>query len=117
VALGERGGYISTSSNPKPLLGQIQIAPGFISRDTSIRLSSTSPGSSHTRSCHGLAQRITSSSDVNVSIIQCGRFAAIEVKKKGNEPTPEQLEFLDAVHRANGIGTVAYSTDDVMTLL
>jgi hypothetical protein len=38
-------------------------------------------------------------------IIGCsptGRFIAIEVKVKGNEPTPEQLEFLDAVHRNYG---------------
>jgi VRR-NUC domain-containing protein len=46
-----------------------------------------------------------------------GRFAAIEVKKKGNKPTQEQLQFLEAVHRANGIGIVAYSLDDVMKLL
>src|SRR6266481_1467647 len=43
-----------------------------------------------------------------------GRFAAIEVKKKGNKPSPEQVEFLDAVRRANGIGILAYSIDDVM---
>jgi hypothetical protein len=45
-----------------------------------------------------------------------GRFFCIEVKKKGNKPTPEQLEFLDRVHRANGIGIVAYSIDDVMRM-
>ena len=33
-----------------------------------------------------------------------GRFFAIEVKKRGNKPTPEQLEFLDRVRQANGIG-------------
>jgi len=29
-----------------------------------------------------------------------GNFFAIEVKKHGNKPTPEQIEFLDAVRRA-----------------
>ena len=53
-------------------------------------------------------------------IIACspaGRFCAIEVKKKGNKPSTEQLEFLDRVHQANGIGIVAYSLDDIMRLL
>jgi hypothetical protein len=46
-----------------------------------------------------------------------GKFAAIEVKKKGNKPTPEQLDFLEAMRRNNGIGIVAYSIDDVMTVI
>jgi hypothetical protein len=53
-------------------------------------------------------------------IIGClpnGRFQSIEVKKKGNKPSSEQLEFLDQVHRANGIGIVAYSLDEMMKLL
>lgn len=37
-----------------------------------------------------------------------GRFAAIEVKKKGNKPTPEQLDFLDAVRGNKAIGILAY---------
>jgi hypothetical protein len=53
-------------------------------------------------------------------IIACspnGRFIAIECKKKGNKPSPDQLEFLDRVHRNNGIGIIAYSLDEVMRLL
>jgi hypothetical protein len=71
-------------SSPVPLLtgsGQIQSTPGFTLRDTSIRLSSASPGSSHTRSRQGSTQRITSSSDANVSIIQCGRIPGSRVEK------------------------------------
>jgi hypothetical protein len=52
-------------------------------------------------------------------IIACspaGRFIAIEVKKKGNKPTAEQLEFLDSVHRKLGLGLVVYSIDEVMKL-
>ena len=49
--------------------------------DSSIRLSSASPSSSHTRSRQGSTQRITSSSDVNVSIIQRGRIPGRRVEK------------------------------------
>jgi len=38
-------------------------------------------------------------------------------KRPGNQPTPEQLEFLDAVRRANGVAIIAYSIDDVMKVL
>ena len=50
-------------------------------------------------------------------IIGCspeGRFGAIEVKKKGGKPSPEQLEFLERVRQKGGIGILAYSLDDVM---
>lgn len=33
-----------------------------------------------------------------------GRFVAIEVKLPGNKPRPDQLEFLDNVKRAGGVG-------------
>jgi hypothetical protein len=52
-----------------------------------------------------------------IGCIPTGRFIAIESKVKGNKLTPEQLGFLDRVHRANGIGIVATSIDDVMRLL
>jgi hypothetical protein len=43
-----------------------------------------------------------------------GKFVAIEVKKPGGKPTPEQWDFIDAVKRNQGIAFVAYSLDDVM---
>ena len=46
-----------------------------------------------------------------------GRFAAIEVKKRGNKPSPGQLQFLESVTRNNGIAILAYSIDDVMKVL
>jgi hypothetical protein len=50
-------------------------------------------------------------------IIACsktGRFIAIEVKKPGGKPSPEQLEFLERVNSNGGIGILAYSIDDVI---
>lgn len=43
-----------------------------------------------------------------------GMFFAIEVKKKGKHPTPEQTTFLEEVRRRGGIGFVAYGVDDVI---
>jgi len=51
-------------------------------------------------------------------IIACsprGTFVAIEVKKPGGKPTPEQLEFLERIKQTEmGIGILAYSLDDVI---
>lgn len=49
-------------------------------------------------------------------IIGChqGRMVAIEIKKPGGKPTPEQVAFLEAVRSAGGIGFVASSTEDVI---
>lgn len=41
------------------------------------------------------------------------RFLAIEVKKPGRYPTPEQQAFLDSVRDAGGISICARSVDDV----
>ena len=46
-----------------------------------------------------------------------GRFGAIEVKRKGNKPTPEQEEFLERVRRNGGIAVIAYSIDEVMGMI
>lgn len=53
-------------------------------------------------------------------IIGCsteGTFVAVEVKKRGGKPTPEQLDFLERVRANGGIGILAYSLDDVMAVL
>ena len=53
-------------------------------------------------------------------IIGCspqGTFVAIEVKKRGGKPTPEQLEFIARVSANGGIAFVAYSLDDVIVAL
>lgn len=43
-----------------------------------------------------------------------GRMLAIEVKNKGNKPSPAQKEFLDNVNHHGGIGFVAYNLEDVI---
>jgi len=50
-------------------------------------------------------------------IIACsprGGFVAIEVKKPGGKPTPEQIDFLERVSKNMGIGILAHSIDDVI---
>lgn len=42
-----------------------------------------------------------------------GRFLAIECKRPGKNATPDQWQFLCEVNRANGIGIVATSIEDV----
>jgi hypothetical protein len=42
-----------------------------------------------------------------------GRFLAIEVKRLGEHPTPDQQAFLDGVNAAGGLGFVARSIEDV----
>lgn len=46
-----------------------------------------------------------------------GQFFAIEVKKKGGKPSPEQVQFLKEVEARGGIALVAYSLDEVTNLL
>lgn len=44
-----------------------------------------------------------------------GTFIAVEVKKPGGKPSPEQVEFLERVQQTKmGIGILAYSLEDVM---
>jgi hypothetical protein len=49
-------------------------------------------------------------------ILACirGQFIAIECKDGRGKPTPEQVEFLERVRSAGGIGLVAWSLDDVI---
>jgi len=43
----------------------------------------------------------------------CGRFIGIELKAKGNEPTPRQALALRLIHQAGGVAIVAYDLDTV----
>lgn len=45
-----------------------------------------------------------------------GRFVAIEVKVKGNKPSPDQVSFIEAVRAAGGIAGVVYGPEDVKKL-
>lgn len=45
-----------------------------------------------------------------------GVFLAVEVKRPGKEPTPDQLLFIEHVKRMGGFGGVAYNVLDAMAL-
>lgn len=50
-------------------------------------------------------------------IIGClpdGRFLAIEVKKPGGKPSPEQVAFLERVNVNGGLGILAYGLEEVI---
>jgi hypothetical protein len=55
-------------------------------------------------------------SDV-IGCLPDGRFLAIEVKKPGGRPKPEQKEFIASVNRNNGVGIIAYSLDEGMAVI
>lgn len=46
-----------------------------------------------------------------------GVFTAIEVKTKTGRASPEQLRFIDAVHRAGGIAGICRSAEDAIALI
>src|SRR5690348_9795815 len=53
-------------------------------------------------------------------IIGClpdGRFLAIEVKRPGGKPTPEQQQFIDTINQAGGLAFVAHSVEEVQEQL
>ena len=58
----------------------------------------------------------TGSGDI-LGLTKEGKFFSIEVKAKGNKPTPAQVEFIQNVTKNKGIAFVAYSVDDVQTFL
>ena len=50
-------------------------------------------------------------------IIGCsptGQFIAIEVKRKGGKPSPDQLEFIRRINESGGKAIVAFSIDEVI---
>ena len=49
-----------------------------------------------------------------LGILRDGRFLAIEVKREGKKPSPEQQEFIDDINKNNGMAFVATSLEDVM---
>ena len=47
-----------------------------------------------------------------IGITPQGRLIAVEVKRKGKSPTPEQKLFLEQIIAKKGIGFVAYGIED-----
>lgn len=54
------------------------------------------------------------SSDIVGAQRGTGRFVAVEVKRHGNKPTPDQVWFIESVKAIGGIAVVAFSVDDVI---
>ena len=52
-------------------------------------------------------------SDV-IGMLKGGRFFAVEVKKPGEEPTPEQQQFIDMTNEGGGLAFWADSLDQVI---
>tara|TARA_Y100000401_G_scaffold67416_1_gene53959 strand:+ start:2207 stop:2584 length:378 start_codon:yes stop_codon:yes gene_type:complete len=52
-----------------------------------------------------------------IGILNDGKFLAIEVKRPGNKPTPDQITFIENINKNNGLAFVAYSVDDVQNIL
>lgn len=48
-----------------------------------------------------------------IGVLPDGRFLAIECKRPGQRPTPDQLAFLEAVNRAGGLGIVVYDVAEL----
>lgn len=46
-----------------------------------------------------------------------GRFLAMEVKLPGQKPRPDQVNFINAVRLAGGVGGIVFSSGDVEKLL
>ncbi len=69
-----------------------------------------------TRKCFRKFTGMKGVSDI-LGVLPGGRLLAIEAKKKGGYPTPEQRAFIEAVNDAGGLAFVARSVDDVETRL
>ena len=56
-------------------------------------------------------------SDIIGCIPKTGRFLALEVKRPGGKPTPEQQQFIDTINQAGGLAFVAHNIEDVQSQL
>lgn len=55
---------------------------------------------------------VKGSSDI-LGIAKNGRFIAVECKRMGNKPTPQQAMFLDEIKQRGGYAVLAYGIDDL----
>lgn len=56
-------------------------------------------------------------SDVLGCLRTTGQLLALEVKRPGAKPTPDQRAFLDAVERAGGVSAVVHSAGEALAVL
>jgi hypothetical protein len=52
-----------------------------------------------------------------IGCLKDGRFLAIEVKRPGGRPTPEQTQFIDMINQNGGLAFVAHSVEEVQEQL
>lgn len=52
-----------------------------------------------------------------LGVLPDGRFLGIEVKRKENKPSPEQLDFIAKANQSGAFCFVAYSVEDVSNRL
>jgi hypothetical protein len=64
----------------------------------------------------GGAQSSKGKADIE-GMLSEGRYFALEVKRPGEQPTDEQVKFLDAVKAGGGIAAVVHGFDDVKKVL
>lgn len=58
----------------------------------------------------------TGSSDL-IGWTPCGKFAALEVKRKGGKATPAQLNFIAQVKKAGGFGCIIDDPNNLKKML
>jgi hypothetical protein len=49
--------------------------------------------------------------------ITFGKFLAVETKRRGEKPRPDQAEFLATVNRLGGVGVCVHSVDELEAAL
>jgi len=65
---------------------------------------------------HYIPAQMTGIADI-LGIMPDGRFLAIEVKRPGNKPTPNQVQFIQNIINNKGLAFLAYSLDDVKQII
>lgn len=52
-----------------------------------------------------------------IGLLPTGKFLAVECKRPGEEPRPNQELFLDDVRRHGGVGVVAHNLEELQEAL
>ncbi len=72
------------------------------------------------RDTKGMRRLCRLNSEPGCSDVLCcwrGRFLAVECKRPGEKPTPEQESFLELVRRKGGVAIVAHGVEDLELVL
>ena len=94
---------MNNTSKANPRLASLERDPCYKHQSAGIMKRDGSHISTHTRGV----------SDIIGCIPKTGRFLAIEVKRPGGKPTPEQQQFIDTINQAGGLAFVARNVEEV----